>query len=154
MVIRILLMFPIIMILSCAKNIKNYESALFLELKNSNLWLDLMPKFDNSPSLLHFELEYNLSNYSKEEITIDSIKYELINGDSIIFNFSQKNYNVKIHPESKEFITIKFNVPGVPELQGSRQKIFRIFVILFYRIDHHTLNTRILVGEKELEIVY
>jgi len=142
-------------LISCSKNlIKDNVNNLEVKLENLEVWFDSMPKIE-SPSFLHFAIQYELKNLTSHLIVIDSIIYEIkINENQSIY--LKENFDKEIQLNGKEVWKRKVQLKTNADLGivKSSDKENPIFVNLFYKMNKKQYSEKKFLTKTEIQIVY
>lgn len=125
-----------------------------VEVNRVDIWFDAMPKIE-TPSLLHFESDLILKNLSGRTIEIDSINFQIVINENLTFSFtSDKKPKLTLNPNSSEVAQFKFSTAGSKGLIETEGEQSKIYMILYFRAEQDSFDRKILIGEKEIQIVY
>lgn len=125
-----------------------------LEVNRIDVWFDAMPKIE-TPSLIHFESDVTLKNLTGKKIEIDSLTFQIFINEDLILNFSpNKKTKLILYPNSSEMMQYKFSVHGSKELIETEGQKSKIYMNLYFRIEHDSFNRKVLIGENEIQVVY
>lgn len=151
---KVILIVLIFSMFSC-KSISTMNKLPFdFKVDRLELWLDLMPKIESS-SRLHLEIDFKLFNLTKEKIEIDSLNFNV----NINNKFSYKFYdlsNVKgiLLPERFENFYIKSSIRNQFSLNQNDNHSAQVFANIYFKIRGENFAKNILIGSREIQIVY
>lgn len=140
---------------SCRQPIPLESKNLFdIKINRIDIWFDIMPKI-NSTSLLHLEIDLDLKNISDTEMIIDSMDFEVILTENSSVKFKTENTSQTIlkAEQSKNFY-YKFFTNETQRMVGLQSRKSPIFMTLFFKLSGNSLIEKILIGEKEIQMVY
>lgn len=151
---KVILIILILLVFSC-KSISTMEKNPFeLQVNSLELWLDLMPKIE-SYSRLHLEIDFKLFNLTKEKIEIDSINFEVNMDSKYIYNFySSSNEYRMLLPERFENYFIKSSIRNPFSSSISNNHSAKISANVYFKIKGKSFSKNILIGQKEIQVVY
>ncbi len=151
---KILLIF-LLALMACSRiNLLESSKKFEVNLNRIDIWLDLMPKID-SPSLFHLETELSLRNLSNKKIQIDSISFQVVVNENVQLNFYDKiKSEFTLDTNASTELKYKLSLPSSKELLNYHNKKSRIFLNLFFKETGVSFSEKILLGEKEIQMVY
>lgn len=145
----------LIAFISCSQlnHLKSSKQISFT-INKIDIWFDAMPKIE-SPSLLHFNIDFILKNLTDKKIEIDSLNFEVYSDKNLVSVFYPVNESqIFLNPFQVEIFNYNLSTTGSNELLKSESRKSRIYMNLFFKSSGNSFNEKFLAGEKEIQVVY